>query len=59
MENGQSYTTPGKSSFDGTTLVYELAPGDFDWNINWNDYYGDNQNKFQFVTRLWYTLTKQ
>ena len=59
MENGQSYTMPGKSSFDGSTLVYELAPGDFDWNINWNDYYGDNQNKFQFVTRLWYTLTKQ
>ncbi|QVY66157.1 hypothetical protein [Polaribacter sp. Q13] len=58
--NKKSYTTKTFDKIDETILKLSLDPGVKELGrTNWDDYYGDNTNKFVAATDLWYTLTKQ
>lgn len=57
--NEQSYTTSIFNRIDDSTLMLPLDFGLQDLGlINWDDYYGDNTNKFCAMTELFYTLSK-
>lgn len=57
---GKSYTSKPFEAIDANNLKLPLDPGPQDGGrINWDDYYGDNTNKFCVTYELWYTLEKQ
>jgi|GEM_PF-1097632 hypothetical protein len=57
---GNTYNSIGCSTTDGTTMTYLLNPAPFSpGSIDWNDYFGDNTNKFCVATKIWYVLKKQ
>jgi hypothetical protein len=57
---GNTYNSIGCSTTNGTTMTYLLNPAPFNPSlIDWNDYFGDNTNKFCVATKIWYVLEKQ
>jgi hypothetical protein len=56
---GKTYKTKIFLVTDKVTLKIPLDPGINLSRINWNDYFGDNTNKFDHVRDLYYILKKK